>query len=237
LKFLYCDEIQLDEKLALNLLAIADRYVQNDLLYKCMDFLKYNTNTNNVYTILDFARQENISHLKEWCETFLKNKMNATNISGLVEYLNKQNNPENIGLRDIAFSVLTKNLLEIPQDKKISPTFYEDFLIRNIALDTVLILVNFISGHNYKRKAPSYEKRSKGFSGQSDNQVDDFIDEGQAAKEKEKLEPKTKNLRTALNNFVWANLKALKESRTAKEFPSSFLVGLLGVVIETQKEQ
>jgi len=146
--------VKLNEELAMKLFTFADKYVQNNLREKCISFLKHKINSVNVYKILDFARQENISLLEGWCLDFL-NRINTHNVFWLVEYLlSKPNDPEfvqeNLKLRDIALPVVLNNYLEIFQDQRAPPTFYEDFLIKNIALDTVVDLGKFIYCYNVK---------------------------------------------------------------------------------------
>ena len=211
----------MDAIISSKLLAFADKYVQDDLSERCMSILKYTINPDNVYKILDFARQEDISHLRDWCVNFLKDKINPNNISGLVEYLNKQNNPEyaqeNRALRDEALNVLTNNFIEISKNQKISESFYEDFLIKNVTFDTTVTLVNFISGHNYK-KVIKYGLFTK---------IEMTDEEEVIEEEKEKLKPQTMNLRCALYDFAWTNLKTLTENKIVKQLPNAFLVDLL----------
>ena len=64
LRFLYCNEARPDLDLVLKLFVLADKFVQDDLSKRCLQFLQNNTNTDNVYAILDFAREENIDHLR-----------------------------------------------------------------------------------------------------------------------------------------------------------------------------
>ena len=226
LRFLYTGEIKKDEDLAMKLYIFVDKYVQTDLREKCIDFLKYDINQDNVYRRFDFARQEDISHLRSWCLNFLKDKINPNNISGLVEYLNNQKNPEfakeNIELRDKAIDVLTHNYIETIKGQNAS--FFEDFLINNIALDTASILVNFISGCPIKIRV----------SGGLFSKVE--YEEETIEELKEKLKPMTINLRDSLYLFVERNLETLKENKSVKEFPHEFLVDLLLKVTKTQDQ-
>jgi len=215
LRYLYYGEVKKDEDLAMKLFIFADKYVQNDLREKCVDFLKETLNKDNVYKILDFARQENPPSLKEWCLNFLKNKIDIKNIAGLVEYLNRQNNlefaQENFELRRIALDVVLNNYLEISEDEKTSPTLYEDFLIKNIALDTVLDLGKFIYGHNLKTARPSPT-------------------ELELRNLREKIESRTVNLKLALVEFIQTNFKILHEKKIAEELPGRFLADLLFLI-------
>ncbi len=216
LRFLYCDEVRLDAIFDTKLLAFADKYVESDLIGKCMCVLKYDICSSNVYKILQFAYQEDISHLVNWCQAFLKNKINASNIAGFIEFVNKQNKPEsakeNLEWRDKAISAVISNYKEIFKTQ--NAAFYEDFLIKNIAVDTVLTLVNFVTGSLAEKSEYSYYDETK--------EIQEKIEE-----EKETLLPYTMNLRAALSRFVETNVDALKENGIMKEIPHAFLVDLV----------
>ena len=153
--------MKLNEDLAIKLFPFADKYVQSDLSEKCVNYLKHKINSFNVYKILDFARLQNLSLLKDWCLDLLK-KINRDTIVGLVDYLNKQKDPEfaqeDLELRNLTLAFVMNNFIEISKDQKAPPTFYEDFLIKNIAFETILDLGKFIYGHYFKR-GPSQNKR------------------------------------------------------------------------------
>ncbi len=213
LKFIYYNEIQLDAILAIKLLEFSDKYLQNDLNEKCMSYLTHNINSDNVYIILDFARQENIPHVKSWCMKFFKKNINIQNIDDLVEYLSQQNNPEfardNLELRDKALSFIIKNYQEISNDKNANRniTFYEDFLIKNITTDTIVPLANFIS-------ADIYEKMM-------------YASSASKEKAKCKFEQETKALRSAVFEFAQQNMKIFQAKEVAKNVSKAFLIDLV----------
>jgi len=219
LRFIYCDELQLDANLAIKLLVFSDKYLQDDLNEKCLSYLTHNITSENVYTILDFARQENISHVKSWCMKFFNKNINVHNISGLVEFLNKQNNPEfaldNLELRDKALGFITKNFIEISkgQNKNTKMTFYEDFLIKNIDTDTIVILANFLSTNSSEKPASN---------GYQESEIQMFGQE-------------TRKLRSAVFGFAQQNMKILRANKIAKNFSKTFLIDL--VVYESEKNQ
>ena len=77
---MYCGDVepdQPDEDFAIRLFAFADKYVQNDLREKCVHYLKLNIHSDNVYKILEFARQEDLIPLKDQCLHFLTKKILA----------------------------------------------------------------------------------------------------------------------------------------------------------------
>ena len=238
LRFLYSDDVQLDEKLAFKLFTLADKYVQDDLSAKCTDFLKYNLTSENVYTILDVSRQENILHLRNWCFNFIKEKIDIKNVHGLVEYLAKQNNPElakeNIELRDKAICVIHANYQEIPQDQK---NFYENFLIKNITFDTIFPLINFISGHNYKREKPKLIAKPKEINAFPPPSWNTTVNKEESESEKKKLEPEIPNLIAAFDRFILINLPTLEMRRDVEKLHQAYLIDLVQRLPKTQDKK
>ena len=94
MRFIYCEEVKLDTDLALKLLPLADKYILKDLSNKCLNVLAHSLTIDNIYSTLDFAREEDILSLKNWCMTFLKENMNKANMYGLVKYLDQEHQPE-----------------------------------------------------------------------------------------------------------------------------------------------
>jgi len=217
LRFLYCGEVQLNENLAFKLLPFTDKYVQDDLGEKCIDFLKYNLNSNNVYTILDFALQENLPGLKICCHSFLKSKIDLSNIFGLVDSLNKQDNPEfaqeNLELRKVALKIILNDYLLIDKNPNISPTFYENFLIKSISIETVLDLAKFVYGFNFKTDP---------LKNLSNSERKDLRE-----KERKKLEPETMNLKSAIFKFYQTNFRVLHQKELTKGLPKIFFTDLI----------
>jgi len=199
------------EDLVTKLYALADKYVQEDLREKCMEFFKHIISPDNVYKILDFSRQENLSAIKSWCLNFLKNKIDGSSIYGLVDYVNKQSNPEyaqeNLELRYKGLSVIVDNYFALSNDQ-----IYEDFLINSINTETVGGLAKFLYGQNIKIDPCQSAKMN------IENEIE---------KERERLKPVTVNLKPAVLGFVQKNLKTLHESKITKDIPHSLFVDLL----------
>ena len=216
LRFLYYGEVQGDENLVFKLFDLANKYVQNDLLQDCVKFLKGHINSGNVYSILHFARQENIASLSSFCLDFLKN-IDISHFDGVIEHLNKQQNSEfdqeNLELRDQAIKRLLENgWLEFPTEQKNNMKFYVDFLIRNLNTDTLLKLSEFAFEKNYKLS----EKRGPG------SHLMKYIKE-----ELDSLEDEIANLRPALLEFVHQNFKELHEKMIVEKLPQPLLFHLL----------
>ena len=121
-----------------------------------MNFLKHNLTLENVFTVLDFARQgHQLYHLVHWCLKFLENNINICNVANLIQYLDKKPDPEfeteHSSLKKLAFEIVRNNLIDASQKQKENLQFYEDFLIRNIEMDTFKSLANFICGETYEQ--------------------------------------------------------------------------------------
>ena len=207
LRYLYYEEIQeFDANLAIQLLSYSDKYLQDDLYGKCMDYLTYNINSKNVYTILDFARQGNIAPLQSWCMKFLKNNLTIDDISELIKYLNQQQNgqefaKENLELRDKAINFVIENYAKISQ-KEENFKLYEDFLKDNLTTNTNGIIAKFMYGQTLKGEARLAFQRD------------------------------TANLKDSLYDFVKGNFQELKKKHITKKFPQAFWEDLVSCLIE-----
>ena len=90
--------------------------------------------------------------LKSLCAKFFHDKLNFEILHGLMQYLDKQqHNPDFAKdmldlLRNEAINFILKNYPQICQEHQTNLEFYENFLIRNIALDTLVLLTSFIYG-------------------------------------------------------------------------------------------
>ena len=103
--------------------------------------------------------------------------------------------------------MLSSTTIKISKTQKPS-TFYENFLIESVAVDTVKDLGKFIYGHNLKGK--SGEDQSEG------------------------LKSMTGNLRPALMKFIQTNFKVLVERKIARELPKHLLVDLILPILDTK---
>ena len=210
----------------MKLITFTDKFLQNDLNEKCMDFFTSNMNSDNVYTILDFVRQENIHRLTNWCMKFLKNNLTLQNVSGLVRYIyQQQNNPEfakaNLELKYTAIKFLTNQYHDIIRDGKMNVKFYEDFLIQNIGIDTIVHFANFLYGkfprlsnHLYILIAPRYTE----WYNASDYQ------------------PALVNIKSASFAFAGPNFEQLAEKEIHKDLPHLFLSDLILYLVKTKRD-
>ncbi len=236
MRFLYYEEVHFDsEQIALKLLIFTDKYLQNDLNEKCMDFLISNLNSNNIYIILDFARQENLSHLKNWCMRFLKNNLTTQNISGLVQYLYQQSYPgftkDNSELKFSAISFITAYYTKICQENLINAKFYEDFLIQNISAETIVLFVNFIYGKSYETAVslPSKEYLTVETFASYAVGYEKAMDQAKHAFEYDII-----NIRNSSFAFAAKNFKQLVEKGINKDLSHQFLSDLILYLVKNE---
>ena len=221
----------------MKLIKFTDKYLQNDLNEKCMDFLTSNLSSDNVYSILDFARQENIHRLINWCMKFLKNNLTTHNISRLIQYLYRQSNPdfakENLELNSKALSFITTHYAKLCHEDKTNAKFYEDFLIQNINIDTIVLFAKFLYSRGYQetiRFAPPDSFTAENFAS--------LVETSQSSVEKAKsaFEQNIIPIRNASFTFAAKNFKQLAAKGISKALPNSFLSDLILYILEIPKE-
>jgi len=67
LQFIYCDEVELDEELALELILVADEYLMKDLTRSCGKYLSGQLRKANVVDTLIIAERHEMDELKNAC--------------------------------------------------------------------------------------------------------------------------------------------------------------------------
>jgi len=208
LRFLYCNQVEFTIELVPKLWQFADKYVQKDIQYNCINFLTLNIRHKTVTTILDFAREQDILHLKNSSMNFLKNKISSRNVFELVQHVEKQNNPkfaqEDLNLRKKAFNIILQNYIKIFKNQKQNLQFYQNFLIKNININTIEKFAKLISSHPAK-----YFKTSQKLSEQ------DNI-----------------NLKEAVLMFIRENFKEIKREKIHLKLPNQILIDALSYVIK-----
>ncbi len=166
LRYLYTREVELNEDLAMKLIKLADKYVQNDLSEKCLDFLKLTINSENVYKRFDFAFKQNLDELKDFCKNFLKNNLDTNSLPGLIQSLEKL--PE---VKPSVVTFIVNNFDKVYEKYSKNWPFYEDFLIENVDMSTILLFVNLIYGEHSEdeimQKTHSLHKACFDFAGRN----------------------------------------------------------------------
>ncbi len=202
-----------NENLAIKLIQFSDKYLQDDLREKCINFLQYALTEENVYRRLELAHKENLPTLEKWCILFLKNTMEFGKIFDLVEYLNKESqefDKNNLPLQKIARDLVVKNYITIIVKQKKKIGFYDEFLAKNVRINTFVKLAKLPYGENNVkvliRDNPNWE------------------DYERAKKESiELLKQSTANLRSALFAFARENYEQLEEKKHIEKLPKEFL--------------
>ena len=217
LRFLYCEEVKFDADLAIKLIAFADKHTQDDLVDACMHFLKFNINSDNVYAILEFASQEDIPILKSLGAKFFQEKLNFEVLLELIQHLDipefVQANPE---VRSIATRFILKNYLKIFLEQKTNLEFYENILIRNVAMDTIVSLISFI-----------YKESDRGQPSLHPFKPNPYRDQ------KEMMSQGTANLKIAIFNFVQKNFEKLEQEKLVSKFSKDFFIDLCSFTFKT----
>jgi len=176
----------------------------------------------NVYTILDFAQKEDISRIKIWCTKLFNDKLNVNNVAGLIEYLNQKEDLErNKGFRNQALSFVLDNFFKIYENEKGNNIdIYEKFLLKNIEMDTILPLAQFIGRGS---QLPVKEKF---------NPFKQKDEEENSRRRKEIFEKSTVDLKLGVFRFIEENMKVVMASEIAKDLPHNFLRDLLSHMAE-----
>ena len=116
LRFLYENEAQIDDlQFAIRLLGFSDKYLQDDLHKRCINFLK--------------------------------NNLTIDNVSELIQYLDQQSTPD-LELKDSAFDLIIDNATEVFQEDNMNAKFFEEFLIKNITMDTIVKIADILDYPN-----------------------------------------------------------------------------------------
>ncbi len=200
----------MNDSLAKKLIILADKYVQNDLSEKCVDFLKLKVSSENVYETLDFAEEQNLVELKNFSSNFLMMKLDIDNLSKLIQYLSdKQDSFSEI--KSFASSFIVNRFAKIHKRYEDNWESIENFLIRNIDIGTFSLFVNFI----YWKDSEIIEKK-KMFSCEKE----DFEES------KELILQKTANLKLACFDFAKRNFKEILNKGISTDLPNKFLADL-----------
>jgi len=259
LRWIYCGEVKRERELALKLLPLADKYVQNDLVHKCMNILLHAINEENIYSIFDYAFEGDIPDLKGWCQKFIRKNTNMTNVLRLIEYLNQK--PKTSDLNEVIDAVVTvvrENYFAICQQEEGNKQILNSFLIRNTDIHTISKLADLVSSDScYKKLAEEHLNNDKndndddnGDNEDDGDDVDDYDDgnyssedEDEADVDNEKLanileefkaefEKNIVNLKEAVFKFVQANFAEIKEKNIEKGFSNEFWTGFVSYDLE-----
>ncbi len=204
----------MNEDLAMELAKLADKYVQNELSEKCLDFLKFSINSDNVLKRLDFAFEQNLDQLKDFCKNFLKKNIEVKSLPDLIQYLEKL--PE---VKANVASFIVKKFNFVYKEYEKDWPFYEDFLIKNIGMSTISLLVNFV----YCEHSEIIET-SEMFSGKT------WVYE----EVKDQLLQNTLRLNQACFKFAKRNFKEIHQKGVSRDLPKRFLMNLALSAINVQ---
>ena len=188
---------------------MGDQYLQEDLCKKCVHFLAFHINIDNVYKILEFGRQKDIPQIENWCLKWFDHKRRHQTMPDLIQYCKilysliqylerpeslefKENNKK---FRNVALNWVLDRFEHLYRHEKEKMEFYESWILGNIEIDTIADLAFFVV---------DVEKSSDD---------EDF----------EAIEIFVIRFKKAALNFVKENIKALKANRITQSFPDEFI--------------
>ncbi len=222
LRFLYTREVRLNEDLAMKLIKLADKYVQNDLSEKCLDFLKFTIKSENAFRRFDFAFEQNLDELKDFYENYFKSNIEVKSLPDLIQYLEKL--PE---VRLSVVNFIVNKFKEVFKEYKNNWSFYEDFLIKNVDMSTISLFVNFIYWkYTDKYKMSEEEKKEK-------KEEEEEEEEEEDSEAGEEIEQNTLRLNQACFDFAERNFKEIHQTGIALELPNKFLADLAILVMNS----
>jgi len=224
LRFLYTREIQLNDDLAKKFIELADKYVQNDLSEKCVDYFNSNMSSENVYEILDFAWERGVEKLKNSCYNFVKKNIDVNNVSSLIQYLEKLSDEDctedDLEAKANGVSFILNKFGKVYEKNEKNWKVCEDFLIKNIEMKTFSLFVNFV----YWKYSEIIQKNKMFYCGL------------QVMKESEEsIRQGTESLKGALFAFAQRNFPEIREKKIILELPNQFLADLFESITENKK--
>ena len=224
LRFIYQGTVDFgDINQVIKLYTLADKYLQEDLPKKCLNYMTYNINIENVYKILDFAYEENILHLQNCCLKFFKDKLTIHNVSKLIKYLLDYDADSKLKLRHFAFNFVLDNFFEIHENENGNmQQIYEDFLIKNIGMDTIPPLARFLSRDFKPSQRERYPLKGDEDSEEDEDECGYEYGNGIAPIGKDLFEKCTAHLKEAAFGFIQENAEIIMTSKIAEDFPNGF---------------
>jgi len=112
--------------------------------------------------ILNFAREQDLTILKDWCLRLFPNRLGVISVTPIVEYLQREENErhkeENDWMKEIALDFVLENLYRILTrlNTKKSWKFYADFLLPYISQERIAKFTELFKGKDYWVTTPSF---------------------------------------------------------------------------------
>ena len=95
LRFIYQEKAYIEnEDKAMQLYILADKYLQEDLCEECVNWLNKTLKENNVFEILKFAHEQNISKITIACLEFFQGHLDINNVAELIRYFDCEEDSE-----------------------------------------------------------------------------------------------------------------------------------------------
>jgi len=220
---LYDDEAHLkdglSQDLVMKLIPFADKYQQYDLRDRCSELLKYNLNSNNAMKAFELADQVRLPRLKNACIEIIKN-IDKNTILTTIQFLEKHDNSE---IKANAISFVLDNLETLSGDL----TLYENFLVKNFGVDTIVLFAKYAYAEGTKEPAATGLFASISFFDMP--KITKKV-EGKWVAELSK--DGTTDLKTVLVNFGTKHLQEMKDKEgVLQDLPKVFLEELVSSVL------
>ncbi len=191
----------------MDLIIFADKYQQYDLRDKCAELLRFNLNSNNVFKALDLAGELKFSLLKNACIDFLKKKIYIKNISRIIQFLEKQEDPE---ITAKAISFVLKNFGKISKKEPVENLgLYENFLVKNFGIDTIALFAEVAYSETHC----------------DGKWVSEVSKDG------------TTDLRSVVLNFSTKNLSKIRDCGIFQDLPKKLLADIVLSVISNKEKE
>ena len=226
---------------------MAQKNLEENLVEKCINYLSHNINGNNFYKILDFAFQENLGYLENWCLKFFQDNLNLNTVTEMIKYLDRHGDSENKKFRKQVFNFIIARFFKIETNTNRSMQVYEDFLLENIGTHTISALVRFLSlSYEYEKFDPEnifYEfqrnEENPLFPTNLESYKNEMLNPSTSPKTKDLFDERTRKLKEAAYCFIQANLKAVLTTEVLKDFPnkSKFLREFTQYSVENASKQ
>ena len=208
---MYCKEVVLQNgDLTMKLLRFAVEHKDYDLRDKCMEFLKLHVNSANIFQLYDVVCELRLPRFKNIFDKCLKEHIKVDNIYRVIKYLLEcqEIDPHDlIAMKAKALRVVLENFRTIWENDSENFGLYEDFLLKNLEIDTVPLFAKYVYSHS--------REMTEEFQDISNGKWTTEISKGPL------------DVRSALFDFCGKNFKEIQHRGIVKYLPKMFLADLV----------
>jgi len=182
---------------------------------------------------LEGGNARNLQDLPTWCCNYLKKNITLTNFSEItLSLISKQDEY----FRDIRYFILdwiTENYFKIYQEQNQSLRLCEEFLVKNIEVETFVKISKFIAEKTFKTSYTwfMWEERPLAHRQKEDGEARREAMREAKREGKEIFKRETMKLRDAMYCFMQENFEEIKEETIANHLPENFLMGMVAHIL------